>query len=44
LIDQAEAQGEAPEDPLMLFAVLYGFWVGSRMDFKGDTMQELAGP
>jgi hypothetical protein len=26
-IEQAEALGEPPEDPLLLFSVLYGFWV-----------------
>jgi class 3 adenylate cyclase len=26
LIEQAEALGEPPEDPLLLFSVLYGFW------------------
>jgi hypothetical protein len=25
LIEQAEAHGEPPEDPLLLFSVLYGF-------------------
>ena len=32
LIEQAEALGEPPEDPLLLFSVLYGFWVG---DLRG---------
>jgi hypothetical protein len=27
LIEQAEALGEPPEDPLLLFSVLYDFWV-----------------
>ena len=27
LIEQAEALGEPPEDPLLLFSVLYSFWV-----------------
>ena len=27
LIEQAEALGEPPEDPLLLFSVLYGFWL-----------------
>ena len=27
LIDQSETLGEPPEDPLLLFSVLYGFWV-----------------
>ena len=26
LIEDAEALGEPPEDPLMLFSILYGFW------------------
>ena len=42
LIEQAEALGEPPEDPLLLFSVLYGFWVGNRMAFKGDVARELA--
>ena len=29
LIEQAEALGERPEDPLLLFSVLYGFWVAN---------------
>ena len=43
LIEQAEALGESAEDPLLLFSVLYGFWVGNRMAFKGDVACELAG-
>ena len=27
LIEKAEALGEPPEDPLLLFSILYGFWV-----------------
>ena len=42
MIEQAEAFGEPPEDPLLLFSVLYGFWVGTRMAFKGDVARELA--
>ena len=29
LIEQAEALGEPPDDPLLLFSVLYGFWIAS---------------
>ena len=29
LIEQAEALGEPPEDPLLLFSVLYAFWVAN---------------
>jgi len=42
LMQQAEALGEAPEDPLLLFSVLYGFWVASYTAFKGDVLRELA--
>ena len=28
-IEQAEALGETPEDPLVLFSVLYGFWIAN---------------
>jgi class 3 adenylate cyclase len=42
LIEQAEALGEAPEDPLLLFSVLYGFWVVSFVAFNGDVMRDLA--
>jgi predicted ATPase len=42
LIDQAEARGEPPEDPLLLFSVLYGLWAASHVSFNGDVMHELA--
>jgi class 3 adenylate cyclase/predicted ATPase len=42
LIEQAEALGEPPEDPLLLFSVLYGFWVASWSAFKGDVVHDLA--
>ena len=42
LIEQAEARGEPPEDPLLLFSVLYGFWVANYVAFNGDVMRELA--
>jgi predicted ATPase/class 3 adenylate cyclase len=42
LIEHAEALGERPEDPLLLFSVLYGFWVASNVAFNGDLMRELA--
>jgi class 3 adenylate cyclase/predicted ATPase len=43
LIEQAEALGEPPEDPLLLFSVLYGFWVANYVAFNGDVVRELAG-
>ena len=42
VIEQAQAIGEAPEDPLLLFSVLYGFWVASLVAFNGDAVSELA--
>ena len=42
LIEQAEAFGEPPEDPLLLFSALYGFWIASHVAFNGDIVRELA--
>jgi class 3 adenylate cyclase/predicted ATPase len=42
LIEQAEALGEPPEDPLLLFAVLYGFWVANFTAFNGDVCRDRA--
>ena len=42
LIEQAEERGETPEDPLLLFSVLYGFWVANFVAFNGDVVRELA--
>jgi predicted ATPase len=42
LIKQAEALGEPPEDPLLLFSVLYAFWIGNVVAFRGDVARELA--
>ena len=42
LIEQSEARGEPPEDPLLLFSVLYGLWVPNLVAFNGDVMRELA--
>jgi class 3 adenylate cyclase/predicted ATPase len=42
LIEQAEALGEPPEDPLLLFSVLYGFWVANYVAFNGDAMCNFA--
>ncbi len=41
-IEAAEALGEAPEDPLSLFAVMYGSWVGSYVAFDGDALLGMA--
>ena len=42
LIEQAEALGEPPEDPLLLFSVLYSFWVANLVAFNGDMVCKLA--
>jgi class 3 adenylate cyclase/predicted ATPase len=42
LIEQAEALGESPEDPLLLFSVLYGFWVANIVAFDGEISCDLA--
>jgi class 3 adenylate cyclase/predicted ATPase len=42
LIEQAAALGEAPEDPLVAYAVLYGVWVRNRMAFNGPVALDLA--
>jgi predicted ATPase len=42
LIEQAEALGEPPDDPLLSFSVLYSFWVADYVAFNGDGMRELA--
>ena len=42
LIEQAEALGEPPEDPLLSFYVLNSFWVASYVAFDGDAMRDLA--
>ena len=42
LVAQAEALGEPPEDPLLLFSVLHGFWVANHVAFNGKAVRELA--
>ena len=42
LIEQADALGEDPEDPLLPFSVLYGFWVANAVAFHGDVAREFA--
>jgi len=42
LIEQAEALGEPPEDPLLLFSVLYGIWVANYVASNCDVGLELA--
>ena len=42
LIEQSEALGEPPEDPLLLFSVIYGFWVANAVAFHADVAREFA--
>ena len=42
LIERAEALGEAPEDPLLLFSVLWGVWSGSYVKFNGEAIKAIA--
>jgi class 3 adenylate cyclase/predicted ATPase len=42
LIEQAEALGEPPEDPLLLYLVLSGLWSVNTAAFNGDVLRELA--
>ena len=43
LIEQAEALGEPPEDPLLLFSVLAAFWAANYVAFNGDVVCESRG-
>ena len=42
LIEKAEALGEPPEDQLLLFSVLFGFWGANFTAFNGDVCRDLA--
>ena len=42
LIEQAERLGEPPDDPLLLFDVLYGFWYANLGALNGDVLCDLA--
>jgi predicted ATPase len=42
LIEQAEALGESPGDPLLLFSVLYSYWVANFVAYDGVAIRELA--
>jgi hypothetical protein len=42
LIEEAEALGEPPENPLMLYSVLYGAWATNVVAFNGDALLTLA--
>lgn len=42
LIEQAEAAGEPPDDPLLMFSILYSFWVANFNAFNGEVVIDLA--
>jgi class 3 adenylate cyclase len=42
LIERADALGEPPEDPLLLFAALYSSWAANFVAVNGDALCELA--
>jgi predicted ATPase len=42
LIEKSEALGEHPEDPLLLFSILYGFAIANFAGFDGDALRDLA--
>jgi predicted ATPase len=42
LIEQAEALGEPPEDPLLLFSALDALWQANIVAFNGDAVRERA--
>ena len=42
LIEQAETLGEPPEDPLLLYSVIYGVWVANYIAFNGDVCRDVA--
>jgi hypothetical protein len=42
LMEKVEALGEHPEDRLLLFSVLHGFWAVNTVDFRGDLTREFA--
>ena len=41
-IEDAEVLGEPPEDPLLLFSVLWGSWVANFVAFNADVFLDLA--
>jgi predicted ATPase len=42
LVEQAEALGEPPEDPLLLYLIVYGVWVANYIAFSGDVCRNVA--
>ena len=42
LIEQAEARGEPPEDPLLLFSVLVGYWLANMVGGSVEACRDVA--
>jgi class 3 adenylate cyclase/predicted ATPase len=42
LIEEAEALGEHPDDPLLFFSVLYGVWTSNYVAANGEAAQNLS--
>ncbi len=42
LIEQAEALGEPPEDPLLLFSIPHGFYIANLWAFNGNVLRSTA--
>jgi class 3 adenylate cyclase/predicted ATPase len=42
LLEQADVLGETPEDPLLLYSVLFGVFVANFNTFNGDVCRDLA--
>jgi class 3 adenylate cyclase/predicted ATPase len=42
LIERAKALGEAPDDPFLLFSVLYSFAIANYLAFNGDALRNLS--
>ena len=43
LIEQSESLGEHPDDPLLLFTVLYSSWVANLVAFNGGACRNFSG-
>ena len=41
-LEEGAVLGEHPEDPLLMFSVLFGFWVANQTNFNGQRMCEIA--
>jgi class 3 adenylate cyclase/predicted ATPase len=42
LIEEAKKLGEPPEDPVLVFSVLFGFWLVTEAAYNGDELRKFA--